>query len=106
MASPPFEDHVFYVETFDLIEHFAIQFQDKLCGVDMCTEMDHGCQHICVNVPSSYYCQCNPGYKLNADGKTCSMIDLCAQGDHGCEHLCVSSAGSYTCACREGYKLN
>ncbi|XP_018429221.1 PREDICTED: matrilin-4 [Nanorana parkeri] len=106
MASPPFEDHVFYVESFDLIQHFAIQFQDKLCGVDMCTEMDHGCQHICVSVPSSYYCKCNPGYKLNADGKTCSMIDLCAQGDHGCEQLCVSSPGSYTCACRAGYKLN
>ncbi|XP_040187550.1 matrilin-4 isoform X2 [Rana temporaria] len=106
MASPPIEDHVFYVESFDLIQHFAIQFQDKLCGVDMCTEMDHGCQHTCVSVPSSYYCKCNPGYKLNADGKTCSIIDMCAQGDHGCEHLCVSSPGSYTCACREGYRLN
>ncbi|XP_075702762.1 matrilin-4 isoform X2 [Rhinoderma darwinii] len=106
MASTPIDDHVFYVETFDLIEHFAIQFQDKLCGVDMCTEMDHGCQHTCVSVPGSYYCECNPGYKLNADGKTCSMIDLCAQGNHGCEQLCVSSPGSYSCACRVGYKLN
>nr|DBA22412.1 TPA: hypothetical protein GDO54_013441 [Pyxicephalus adspersus] len=106
MASPPIDDHVFYVESFDLIQHFTIQFQDKLCGVDMCTEMDHGCQHTCVSVPSSYYCECNPGYKLNADGKTCSIIDLCAQGNHGCEHLCVSSPGSYNCACRAGYKLN
>lgn len=32
MASPPIDDHVFYVESFDLIQHFAIQFQDKLCG--------------------------------------------------------------------------
>ncbi|XP_069807588.1 matrilin-4 isoform X3 [Dendropsophus ebraccatus] len=106
MASPPIDDHVFYVETFDLIEHFALQFQDKLCGVDMCTEMDHGCQHKCVSIPSSYYCECNPGFRLNDDGKTCSMIDLCAQGDHGCEQLCISSPGSYTCACRAGYKLN
>ncbi|KAG8566068.1 hypothetical protein GDO81_013084 [Engystomops pustulosus] len=106
MASPPIDDHVFYVESFDLIQHFAIQFQDKLCGVDMCTEMDHGCQHTCVSVPGSYYCECNPGFKLNADGKTCSMIDLCAQGNHGCEQLCVSSPGSYSCACRAGYKLN
>ncbi|XP_056404222.1 matrilin-4 isoform X4 [Hyla sarda] len=106
MASPPIDDHVFYVETFDLIEHFALQFQDKLCGVDMCTEMDHGCQHTCVSIPGSYYCECNPGFRLNDDGKTCSMIDLCAQGNHGCEQLCVSSPGSYTCACRTGYKLN
>ncbi|XP_077108284.1 matrilin-4 isoform X2 [Ranitomeya variabilis] len=106
MASPPIDDHVFYVESFDLIQQFAIQFQDKLCGVDMCTEMDHGCQHTCVSIPSSYYCECKPGYKLNADGKTCSIIDLCAQGNHGCEQLCVSSPGSYSCACRAGYKLN
>ncbi|KAM4622646.1 matrilin-4 [Discoglossus pictus] len=106
MASPPLDDHVFHVETFDLIQQFSIKFQDSLCGVDMCTEMDHGCQHTCVSVPSSYYCECNPGYKLNADGKTCSLIDLCSQGDHGCQHICVSSPGSYSCACRTGFKLN
>lgn len=32
MASPPFEDHVFLVERFDLIHQFGLQFQDKLCG--------------------------------------------------------------------------
>lgn len=32
MASPPFEDHVFLVETFDLIHQFGLQFPDKLCG--------------------------------------------------------------------------
>ncbi|XP_054836734.1 matrilin-4 [Eublepharis macularius] len=106
MASPPLEEHVFLVESFDLIQQFGKQFQDKLCGVDMCTELDHGCQHTCVSIPSSFYCQCNSGYKLNADGKTCSIIDACADGRHGCEHLCVSSLGSYTCRCRTGYYLN
>ncbi|XP_018093529.1 matrilin-4 isoform X2 [Xenopus laevis] len=106
MASHPLDDHVFHVESFDLIQHLSIQFQDKLSCVDMCTEMDHGCQHKCVNIPSSYYCECNEGYKLNADGKTCSLIDLCAQGNHGCEQICVSSPGSYSCACRAGYQLN
>ncbi|XP_077191587.1 matrilin-4 [Paroedura picta] len=106
MASPPLEEHVFLVESFDLIQQFGKQFQDKLCGVDMCTEMDHGCQHTCVSIPDSFYCQCNPGYKLNADGKTCSIINACADGRHGCEHQCVSSLGSYTCRCRTGYYLN
>ena len=32
MASPPIEDHVFLVESFDLIYQFGLQFQDKLCG--------------------------------------------------------------------------
>uniref|UniRef100_A0A6J0TD68 Matrilin-4 n=1 Tax=Pogona vitticeps TaxID=103695 RepID=A0A6J0TD68_9SAUR len=106
MASPPLEEHVFLVESFDLIQQFGKQFQDKLCGVDMCTEMDHGCQHTCVSVPGSFYCQCKPGYKLNADGKTCSILDACADGRHGCEHQCVSSQGSYICRCRAGYQLN
>lgn len=43
-----------------------------LSGVDVCMEQEHGCQHSCVSTPSSFYCECNPGYKLNVDGKTCS----------------------------------
>ncbi|NWY33471.1 MATN4 protein, partial [Pheucticus melanocephalus] len=72
MASPPLEEHVFLVESFELIQQFAKQFQDKLCGVDMCMEREHGCQHSCVSTPGSFYCECNPGYRLNVDGKTCS----------------------------------
>ncbi|XP_063153212.1 matrilin-4 [Candoia aspera] len=106
MASPPLEEHVFLVESFDLIQQFGKQFQDKLCGVDMCTELDHGCQHTCVSISSSFYCQCKPGYKLNADGKTCTIIDACANERHGCEHQCVSSRGTFTCRCQTGYQLN
>lgn len=39
MASPPFEDHVFLVESFDLIHQFGLQFQDKLCGETAGQEM-------------------------------------------------------------------
>ncbi|XP_044039481.1 matrilin-4 isoform X2 [Siniperca chuatsi] len=106
MASPPFEDHVFLVESFDLIHQFGLQFQDKLCGVDLCLESDHGCEHICESSPGSYQCLCLPGYTLNADGKTCAAIDLCAEGKHDCEQICVSSPGSFTCDCNKGYKLN
>ncbi|XP_047439549.1 matrilin-4 isoform X4 [Mugil cephalus] len=106
MASPPFEDHVFLVESFDLIHQFGLQFQDKLCGMDMCLESDHGCEHICESSPGSYHCLCLPGYTLNDDGKTCTAIDLCAEGKHNCEQLCISSPGSFTCDCNKGYKLN
>uniref|UniRef100_A0A4W6BN36 Matrilin 4 n=1 Tax=Lates calcarifer TaxID=8187 RepID=A0A4W6BN36_LATCA len=106
MASPPFEDHVFLVESFDLIHQFGLQFQDKLCGVDLCLESDHGCEHICESSPGSYHCLCLPGYTLNDDGKTCAAIDLCAEGKHDCEQICVSSPGSFTCDCNKGYKLN
>uniref|UniRef100_A0AAQ5XKZ1 VWFA domain-containing protein n=1 Tax=Amphiprion ocellaris TaxID=80972 RepID=A0AAQ5XKZ1_AMPOC len=106
MASPPFEDHVFLVESFDLIHQFGLQFQDKLCGVDLCLESDHSCEHICESSPGSYHCLCLPGYTLNDDGKTCAAIDLCAEGKHDCEQICISSPGSFTCDCSKGYKLH
>ncbi|XP_038553139.1 matrilin-4 isoform X4 [Micropterus salmoides] len=106
MASPPFEDHVFLVESFDLIHQFGLQFQDKLCGVDLCLESEHGCEHICESSPGSYHCLCLPGYTLNIDGKTCAAIDLCAEGKNDCEQICISSPGSFTCDCNKGFKLN
>ncbi|XP_035518063.1 matrilin-4 [Morone saxatilis] len=106
MASPPFEDHVFLVESFDLIHQFGLQFQDKLCGMDLCLESDHGCEHICESSPGSYHCLCLPGYTLNDDGKTCAAIDLCTEGKHDCEQICVSAPGVFTCDCNEGYTLN
>ncbi|XP_043978500.1 matrilin-4 isoform X2 [Gambusia affinis] len=106
MASPPFEDHVFLVERFDLIYQFGLQFQDKLCGIDLCLESEHGCEHICESFPGSYTCHCLPGYRLNPDGKTCSAIDLCAEGKHDCQQICISSPGSFTCDCNQGYHLN
>ncbi|XP_032406355.1 LOW QUALITY PROTEIN: matrilin-4-like [Xiphophorus hellerii] len=106
MASPPFEDHVFLVERFDLIYQFGLQFQDKLCGIDLCLESEHGCEHLCESSPGSYTCHCLPGYRLNADGKTCSAIDLCAEGKHNCQQICISSPGSFTCDCNQGYHLN
>ncbi|XP_061583029.1 matrilin-4 isoform X4 [Cololabis saira] len=106
LASPPFEDHVYLVESFDLIHQFGLQFQDKLCGLDLCVESDHGCEHICESSPGSYSCLCLPGYTLNDDGKTCTAIDLCTERKHNCEQICISSPGSFTCNCNKGYQLN
>ncbi|KAK1795665.1 hypothetical protein P4O66_001158 [Electrophorus voltai] len=106
MASPPFEDHVFLVESFDLIHQFGIQFQDKLCKIDLCIESDHGCDHICESSPGFYHCLCLPGYTLNEDEKTCTLIDYCSFGNDSCEHECVSVLNGFYCRCNEGYALN
>ncbi|KAF5901764.1 matrilin-4 isoform X1, partial [Clarias magur] len=106
MASPPFEDHVFLVETFDLIHQFGLQFQDKLCKSDLCLESDHGCDHICESSPGSYQCFCLPGYALQDDGKTCTLIDYCSFGNHSCEQECVAILNGFNCHCKEGYTLN
>ncbi|XP_077433342.1 matrilin-4 isoform X2 [Vanacampus margaritifer] len=105
MASQPFEDHVFLVETFDLIHQFGLHFQDKLCGSDPC-ESQHGCEHLCQSSAGSFRCLCPPGHALKQDGKTCAATDLCGDGKHDCEQTCVSSPGAFTCDCRPGFALN
>ncbi|XP_018550479.1 matrilin-3a [Lates calcarifer] len=72
MASIPLDDHVFYVETYGVIEKLTSKFRETLCGLDPCA-MGHDCEHICVNSNASYYCKCRNGYILNADKKTCSL---------------------------------
>uniref|UniRef100_H2RM08 Matrilin 4 n=1 Tax=Takifugu rubripes TaxID=31033 RepID=H2RM08_TAKRU len=72
MASPPFEDHVFLVESFDLIHQFGLQFQDKLCGNPKPNPGNHGCEQICSSSPGSFTCSCISGFQLNQDQKSCS----------------------------------
>ncbi|XP_059354281.1 uncharacterized protein LOC132092176 isoform X3 [Carassius carassius] len=72
MASNPLEDHVFYVETYGVIEKLTSKFRETLCGLDACA-MGHDCEHICVSSGSSFYCKCRKGYILNEDQKTCSL---------------------------------
>ncbi|XP_053531901.1 matrilin-3a isoform X3 [Ictalurus punctatus] len=133
MASNPLEDHVFYVETYGVIEKLTSKFRETLCGVSPC-KIGHSCQHICVGSGMSYYCKCRPGYVLNEDKRTCSIgrdggrdghtdgagnghddgdndgessvsLDQCGLR-HDCEHICVSSVDSYHCECRRGFVLN
>ncbi|XP_030628209.1 matrilin-3b [Chanos chanos] len=72
MASQPLDEHVFYVETYGVIEKLTSKFRETLCGLDACA-LGHDCQHICVNSNPSYYCKCQEGYVLNPDKKTCSL---------------------------------
>ncbi|KAK2144482.1 hypothetical protein LSH36_752g02022 [Paralvinella palmiformis] len=44
-------------------------FQD----VDECAGARHGCQQKCVNTFGSYQCQCEEGYLLDKDGRTCTV---------------------------------
>ncbi|XP_035380388.1 matrilin-3a isoform X3 [Electrophorus electricus] len=106
MASNPLDDHVFYVETYGVIEKLTSKFRETLCGVDPCVS-GHDCDHICISSGSSYYCKCRKGYNLNEDKKTCSFkrIDSCEMG-HDCQHICVGDGSSYICKCRPGYILN
>ncbi|XP_070291864.1 matrilin-3a isoform X4 [Salvelinus sp. IW2-2015] len=75
MASNPLEDHVFYVETYGVIEKLTSKFRETLCGVDPCA-MGHDCEHICVSSNASHHCKCRKGYILNLDQKTCTLKQM------------------------------
>uniref|UniRef100_A0A2I3SDU4 Matrilin 4 n=1 Tax=Pan troglodytes TaxID=9598 RepID=A0A2I3SDU4_PANTR len=77
MASPPLDEHVFLVESFDLIQEFGLQFQSRLCVRDLCNGVDHGCEFQCVSEGLSYRCLCPEGRQLQADGKSCNR---CREG--------------------------
>ncbi|XP_051510440.1 matrilin-3-like [Myxocyprinus asiaticus] len=135
MASNPLEDHVFYVETYGLIEKLTSKFRETLCDMNAC-EIGHSCQHICVSNGNSYYCKCHLGFVLNEDKKTCSIRGAGAYGHgnsvrkgnlnsnhggnedgkgtssvdacvlgHDCQHTCVTSGSSYYCTCPPGFVL-
>uniref|UniRef100_A0A8D3AVW9 Matrilin 3b n=1 Tax=Scophthalmus maximus TaxID=52904 RepID=A0A8D3AVW9_SCOMX len=104
MASQPHDDHVFYVETYGVIEKLTSKFRETLCGLDVCTQ-GHNCQHICVSSGNSFNCKCRFGYVLNPDKKTCSRSDACADG-HDCQHICINNDDLYICKCRLGFVLN
>lgn len=37
--------------------------------IDEC--QSNPCKQKCVNVPASFFCDCDNGYKLNDDGRSC-----------------------------------
>ncbi|XP_062981553.1 matrilin-3 [Elgaria multicarinata webbii] len=106
MASEPVDDHVFYVETYGVIEKLASKFRETFCTVDACALGTHDCEQTCVSSDDSWHCDCYEGYTLNPDKKTCSKRETCAPGTHNCEQVCVTSDGSWKCDCYEGYTLN
>lgn len=40
------------------------------CGINECLVDNGGCTHLCVDTPTSFHCQCRPGYRL-VDNYTC-----------------------------------
>ncbi|BHF63145.1 Bone morphoproteintic protein 1 [Sparganum proliferum] len=47
--------------------------------ISQCAITNHGCEHLCVDIPGDYKCQCYDGYKLLPDEKSCQSL---ACGDY------------------------
>ena len=53
-------------------DFLMLNFTILLIDIDECAVDNGGCDHICVNKPGSFECQCKEGYLLGDDGKTCT----------------------------------
>ncbi|CAH1797066.1 unnamed protein product [Owenia fusiformis] len=69
-------------------------------------EVNNGlCRQTCINTFGSYHCECDPGWKLDSNGLTCSDIDECASDNGGCEQTCTNTVGSFQCSCSDAFRL-
>merc|ERR1712106_830793 len=72
------------------------------CNKNECAKVEENqCEHKCTDTKDSFYCSCNPGYKLMEDGKACMDINECVDmpKDAPCSQECVNSPGGFACKC-------
>lgn len=43
-----------------------------MTDVDECATNNGGCEDSCTNTEGSYFCSCDPGFKLDDDGHSCN----------------------------------
>lgn len=72
------------------------------CQVNECAKRNGGCAHRCVDTPSSFYCECDAGYRL-VNNQTCIDVDECAEPGV-CSQVCVNEVGRFKCECTAGYQ--
>lgn len=48
-----------------------------ITDIDECSLGTANCAQKCINIPGSYQCICERGYRLGTDGVTCEDIDEC-----------------------------
>ncbi|XP_069016562.1 matrilin-3-like [Embiotoca jacksoni] len=107
MASQPHDDHVFYVETYGVIEKLTFKFRETLCGKDD----DNGSADIPIDAGIDDFGLDLGGRKagkevnIERDDKGKKGMEACARG-HNCQHICVNNGNSYNCKCQSGFVLN
>lgn len=60
----------------------------------------------CAHNRSSHVYACEPGFRLEQDGKSCVDVDECAENGELCKNegeRCWNTYGGYVCSCRDGF---
>ncbi|KAG8286306.1 regulation of transformation of host cell by virus [Homalodisca vitripennis] len=66
------------------------------------------CAHICIPVgTSSYRCDCEPGFSLMADGKSCQQdkVQNRCEINNPCQQRCTDTGIAIECSCLAGFQL-
>lgn len=71
----------------------------SISDIDEC--LNYKCGGRCTNLPGSYRCDCEKGYKL--EGERCVDVDECVSLKP-CKGSCINLPGSYRCDCNAGYQ--
>lgn len=97
----------------DFFDHYGGSITDNLgslitvfylTGINECNDPTlSGCNQNCTDTLTSFYCSCNPGYKLLSDKRTCVDIDECKETPFICSQKCENLPGTYICKCAPGY---
>lgn len=75
-----------------------------ILGINECNDPSvSNCDHICVDIQTSFYCSCHPGYRLMSNKRSCDDIDECNETPSVCSQICENTVGSYICKCAPGY---
>eukprot|EP00731_Ephydatia_muelleri_P018711 Em0011g751a len=74
-------------------------------AVNECAVGNGGCAHLCTDLTLGSNCSCYAGYRLDANGTSCSDINECSTNNGGCSQICNNTLGSNVCACNSGYYL-
>ncbi|XP_045689438.1 thrombomodulin [Phyllostomus hastatus] len=86
----------------------ATQEDRRSCAAPGEHSCDKLCEHFCfrnLEVPRSYSCMCETGYKLAADQHQCEDVDDCMQVPSPCQQVCVNNQGGFECHCHPGYYM-
>jgi len=78
--------------------------EGKFCDIDGCHSKN--CTHGCFQTPTGAQCDCNDGFKLDTDSRTCIDIDECNESKIDiCSQKCINTKGSFQCTCESGFRL-
>ncbi|KAJ7996786.1 hypothetical protein DPEC_G00240640 [Dallia pectoralis] len=58
-----------------------------------------------LNLPGSFYCECEPEFQVAGNNRSCVDIDECSHSSNVCQFQCANQPGGFSCICPGGYQL-